>query len=323
MVVPATGARSRLGLLVPPARDDTGISSVPPGGIGGGGLIVMRLPDFIIIGAMKAGTTTLFRWLGDQPEIRLPAVKEPEFFSDTRKWERGVERYTELFVDAGPEVLTGEASVAYTDTEVSEVAAARMRESVPDARLVYLVRHPVERARSHYQHEVQRGRETRPFREAISGLPNAYVGRSLYARALEPYLERFPAEQVLVVRFEDLISDEAPGWHAVVAHLGLTPRLAPGVAYNVTGDKAQFTPVMRWLWERRWDRGLSRAPRLIRRLGRPLLLRQSSTYRRRLATAGEEPPPRAMAAIWDDADKLQGLMGLPRPLWDRSTRDSD
>ena len=88
-----------------------------------------------------------------------------------KSWERGFEQYAELFVNAGPDELTGEASVAYTDPGGAGLAAARMHESIPDARLIYLVRHPVERARSHYRHEVQRGRETRPFRVAIGDTP--------------------------------------------------------------------------------------------------------------------------------------------------------
>jgi len=278
----------------------------------------MRLPDFVIVGAMKAGTTTLFRWLGDQPEVRLPEVKEPNFFSDERTWERGLEQYAKLFAGTGEGVLTGEASVAYTDPGVAELAATRMHESIPGARLVYLVRHPLERARSHYRHEVQRGREARPFGAAISDTPNPYVGRSLYARALEPYLARYPAAQVLVVRFEDLVSAESQAWHAVIAHLKMTPRPAPGVAYNITGEKGQFTPVMSWFWEHRWDRSFDRIPRPVRRLGRPLLLRRGGRYRRLLATAGQEPAPHVSEALWADTDKLRSLLGLAQPLWDQS-----
>ena len=98
----------------------------------------MKLPDFIVIGAMKAGTTSLFNWLGTHPEVSLPRTKEPNFFSDDSRWSRGVDEYARLFEECGTATLTAEASVAYTHPRKNSVAAARISAVVPSAKLVFL-----------------------------------------------------------------------------------------------------------------------------------------------------------------------------------------
>ena len=84
-------------------------------------------------------------------------MKEPVFFSDETAWNRGTDWYRSLFAESAPGSLTGEASVEYTDPAVADTAAARIAATIPDARLVCLLRDPIDRLRSHYRHEVQRG----------------------------------------------------------------------------------------------------------------------------------------------------------------------
>ncbi|MBA3583056.1 MAG: sulfotransferase domain-containing protein, partial [Gemmatimonadetes bacterium] len=140
----------------------------------------VRLPDFIVIGAMKSGTTTLFEWLADQPEFALPALKEPNFFSDDRQWRKGLGWYGGLFADAPPDCLVGEASVRYTGASLSAIAAERMAATVPHARLIYLVRHPIDRIRSQYRHWAIVMRGSKTLVEALNKPDNELVGRSLY-----------------------------------------------------------------------------------------------------------------------------------------------
>ncbi len=120
-----------------------------------------RLPDFIVIGAAKSGTTTLHEWLHRQPEVYCSVLKEPRFFS--RDWGKGIDWYAGLFAGAATDQLIGEASTNYTDTNFSELAAERMSATIPCARLVYLLRHPVERLRSQYGHNWRRAAETAPL----------------------------------------------------------------------------------------------------------------------------------------------------------------
>lgn len=274
----------------------------------------LRLPDFLIIGAMKSGTTTLFRWLGQHRQVSVPDCKEPDFFSDDWRWRRGLDWYQSAFQAVPPGHVTGEASASYTDPCRSRMAADRIRETLPDVRLLYVVRHPLERLRSHFRHEVQRGREHRAFQTAISSPHNPYVSYSLYLTCLRPYLEAFPREALRVVRFEDLVDGEDT-WAAVLAHLGLSASPRPGSAHNVTGQKPGFTPVMRMLWELGLHRPLSRLPRPIRRLGRPLLARSGPAYRRRLEEAREPVPGHIADRLAEESATLASRLGMARPLW--------
>jgi hypothetical protein len=276
---------------------------------------VMRLPDFLIIGTMKSGTTSLYNWLGGQPEIFVPEVKEPSFFSLEDVWERGLSWYGSLFAAAGPGQILGEASVSYTRPEYSRPAAARISQTIPRVRLIYLLRHPVERIRSHYRHQLQRGRERRPFLEAISRPGNAYASQSLYYTCLEPFIERFAREQISIIRLEDLISPPVPGWRAVLEHVGIEHRPAPLSVHNVTGQKARFTRTMLWLWERGLISGLVRMPRPFRRFGKRLLLKRDATYLRRLDESGGPVPEELTTPVWEDVARLEEWMGRDLPLW--------
>jgi hypothetical protein len=275
--------------------------------------VTLRPPDFLIIGAKKAGTTTLFRWLAALDEVGVPPVKEPNFF--TSAWDRGPAWYQQLFAGVAPGQVAGEASTSYTDPAVADLAAERIRVHRPDVRLVFLARHPVDRLRSDYRHEMLRGRERRPLAEAVIAGP--YVARSCYRAVLEPYVSRFEREQLAVIRSEDLFDDSPAAWERVLGFLGLTPRPRPTETHNVSADRAQYTRAMRWLWERGMSRSPSRAPAPLRRLGRRVLLRDDERTRHRVRTASGAPlAAPVIAELRADAERLARWLGAPAPLWD-------
>ena len=156
-------------------------------------------PDFVIIGAMKAGTTTLFRWLGSHPRVVLPRAKEPGFFAEDTVWANGIDWYTGLFPHRPPGFITGEASTNYLTPPYTKIAAQRMRDHRPDVRLICMVRDPEERLRSHYRHQVQRNREQRPIADAAAEPDSPYVAVSRYSVLLQPWMRLFPADQLLIV----------------------------------------------------------------------------------------------------------------------------
>jgi len=202
------------------------------------------LPDFLVLGAQKAGTTALYEYLRRHPQISGPSWKEVSFFD--RHWARGESWYRGNFPNVartrGKHV--GEASPSYV---FHPLAPQRVEEVVPEARLIVLVRNPVDRALSQYNHEVALGREPLPFEEALDAeeerlrgeqermaadpryfsrewWSHTYKARGRYAEQLERWLAVFPREQLLVLPSDDLGSDPARAHAQVLEFLGASPQ---------------------------------------------------------------------------------------------------
>lgn len=183
------------------------------------------LPDFIIIGAMKAGTTSLYHYLASHPEVVASDEKETDFFRSKKRATGGADAYGRLFNGSGAHAF--EASPNYTKRHRFRGVPQRMHAVVPDARLIYLLRDPVERAISHYRHSVRKGRETRPFAEAIRERDNPYVQTSRYHYQLRAFLKYYGENRILLVESEKLRDDTRSTLDAVSAFLGLDPSYDP------------------------------------------------------------------------------------------------
>jgi Sulfotransferase domain len=178
------------------------------------------LPNLIVIGGLKCGTTSLHHYLNLHPQIAMSRPKELNFFVSELNWDLGPEWYASHF-DRDARVR-GESSPHYTNLPRFEGVAERMRELLgAQARLVYMVRDPIERMLSHYLHNVGGGYESRPMTTALPDPDSAYVARSRYAMQLEPYLAAFDHERVLVVANEDLAGDRAKTMRGVFEFLGV------------------------------------------------------------------------------------------------------
>ncbi|HEX2467167.1 MAG TPA: sulfotransferase [Solirubrobacterales bacterium] len=163
------------------------------------------LPNLIVIGGLKCGTTSLHHYLNLHPEIAMSRPKELNFFVAELNWELGPEWYASHF--SADAQVRGESSPHYTNRPRFEGVAQRMRNVLGDARIVYMVRDPIDRLLSHYLHNVGGGYERRDLAEAVADPESAYVQRGLYAYQLEPYLEAFGSEWVLVISREELASE--------------------------------------------------------------------------------------------------------------------
>ena len=194
------------------------------------------LPDFLILGAQKAGTTALYAYLRWHPQITGPSFKEVSFFD--RHYARG-ERWYRAHLPVRRTGLVGEASPSYLFHPLAPERVARM---LPRARLIALLRNPVDRAFSHYQHEVALGREQLSFEDALAhedgrmegevermlGDPAyfshawwnyTYAARGRYAEQLERWFEAFPREQLLVLLTDELAADTAAAYQRVLDFL--------------------------------------------------------------------------------------------------------
>jgi hypothetical protein len=203
------------------------------------------LIDFVVIGAMKCGTTALHHHLDRHPDLGLATAKELNFFFGDapegagNSW-RGVEWYERQL--PGRAALRGEASPGYTSPDHPE-AAGRMARLAPRARLVYLVRDPLGRALSQYRHHRRDGTERRPLEEALVDPRSHYVRRSLYAARLEPFLAEFPPRSVAVVHHDDLLRHTRDTVSAICRFLGVDPgrlpRLTSRRPNRATGDRPE------------------------------------------------------------------------------------
>jgi len=163
------------------------------------------LPNLIIIGGLKCGTSSLHFYLSQHPQVFMSRKKELNFFLADRAWNNGIAWYEQQFANAGAALIRGESSPHYTGGPQDPGVPERMRRTLPDARLVFLVRDPIERLVSHYMMWFAIRKEDRPFEAALADLANnPYVGHSRYGQQLETYLRHFPREQIRVIASESL-----------------------------------------------------------------------------------------------------------------------
>ena len=189
------------------------------------------LVDFVVIGAMKCGTTSLHHYLGSHPRLGLAPEKEVNFFfgddpTGAGNFWRGADWYASRFP---PAPIRGEVSPGYTSPDHPEVAA-RLARLAPAARLVYMVRDPLDRAVSQYRHHRRDGAETRPLGEALLDRSGHYLRRSRYADRLEPFLRRFPPSQIAVVEHHDLLEHTEGTLSELCEFLGVDSAVPAGVA---------------------------------------------------------------------------------------------
>jgi hypothetical protein len=179
-----------------------------------------RIANLLIIGAQKCGTTSLHEYLDAHPAISMSEEKEPNFFS--WHFERGVDWYGRLWSEDAQ--VLGESSTNYTAHPVFPGVPERIRAVAPDARLIYLVRDPVDRMVSHYAHGYLTGLFHKPADELLR---NPEIGetdlvwRGQYAMQLERFLEHFPAEQILVIDQRDLLRERRETLRRVFAFAGV------------------------------------------------------------------------------------------------------
>ena len=170
----------------------------------------MRLPDFLIIGAAKSGTTSLHRLLSQHESFFMSNPKEIEFFSKDNKYARGPEWYGAHFSGAGEQQLCGESTSQYTFWPQYPDTFPRMSQLIPQAKLIYIMRNPIDRAYSHYAQLVKNGqcqrtqlRVMQTFEDVI-GQETEVLSASRYTQQLERVLQYYPRAQCLLLLIDDL-----------------------------------------------------------------------------------------------------------------------
>ena len=153
----------------------------------------------------------------------MSTPKEPNFFSDNDQYRKGLDWYGSLFVAAPDGALLGEASTHYTKLPTYPDTVCRMHKFLPDARLIYVMRHPVDRLVSHYMHEWSMGVISCDINEAVSRYPEL-IAYSQYASQLQPYFETYGRENLLPVFFDRLIDSPQQELERICGFIGYTGR---------------------------------------------------------------------------------------------------
>ncbi len=183
-----------------------------------------RMPDFIIIGAMKSATSTLHNQLGAQSGVFMSTPKEPNFFSDDEVYSQGIGWYSGLFSDADVEDICGESSTHYTKLPDYPDTIQRLKAAVPQPKLIYVMRDPIDRLISHYMHQWSQGVISCDIDQAIDDYPEL-IDYSCYGLQIKPYLEAFGREAVLPLSFDDLKKNKDKVLNRVGEFIGCTKPL--------------------------------------------------------------------------------------------------
>lgn len=177
------------------------------------------LPNLLIIGAPKCGTTSLHHYLNAHPDITMSDVKELDFFVSDRNWGNGLDWYRSNFTENTP--LRGESSTSYTRDRNADQAAQLIREVLGTPKLIYLVRDPVDRIRSDYHQHRAVGVERRSLEEALAEPGNRYLEASRYGSRIAPYVEQIGREQIFVESQERLLLDRGGALGRIFRFLGV------------------------------------------------------------------------------------------------------
>ena len=290
------------------------------------------MPNFFVIGANRAGTTSLHEYLGQHPEVYMSPVKEPNYFAPKSPEERALwpdqstpiatlEAYQELFAGVAGETAIGESSTVYL---TSAAAPELIRAAVPDARLVAVLRNPADRAFSDYCLHRSWGTEDLSFADAVAaeldhegpvgGRMRGYVLTGFYGRSLTRYLEHFERDRLRVYLYEDLVGDPAALLHDVFGFLGLDPSFVPTT--SARRNASRFEPK---------HRAIDRVARAgaVRSVARRLLPERTWVQGREYLRRKNSVPPKYPADIRrrlvdlyrDDIELTQGIVGRDLTAW--------
>ena len=251
-----------------------------------------RYPDFFIVGAPRSGTTAMFDYLAAHPQVFAASVKEPQFFAkdldsgsylESVTFMRDKDRYLAMFAEARPDQLAGEGSTWYM---YSKVAATGIKQANPDARIIAMVRNPVQMLYSLHGRRLYAGSEDIPsFADALAAEPDRREGRRIPAKArnpkallyrevgkfgeqLERYFDTFGADRVHVIVFDDFIADPAAEYHKVVRFLGIDDSFEPEFGVVNAGAARRSQRIQRLLLSKPVVRT---AQLVIPRRARPLI----------------------------------------------------
>jgi hypothetical protein len=265
------------------------------------GVVAPLTPNFFLVGAPKAGTTSLYHYLGQHPDVYISPKKEPNYFANEFRFENFTEdfqrmdlpnpgsgpvsewpEYLTLFQGANGQAALGEASVCYL---WSKTAPGNIAANVPDARIIIVLRDPVERAFSQYLHMLTYANSPTSFHEHVEaaiGSKSTRIGKlypflefGLYYEQVKRYFARFPRERVGIYFYEDYVRSPMAMVQDIFRFLSVNPAFQPDLSLRHTVPLVPRSyPIIRFLkqlgW---WERAKSLSPPAVRRQLRRIAFR--------------------------------------------------
>lgn len=278
----------------------------------------LRFPDFLIIGAMKSGTTTLAFDLQTHPGVDFPGGKEVGDlrYEDVLR-EPARSRYGKIFANTPSNIKVGDAHPSYGFDMGLDVPGKAHELCGEDVRLIYIMRDPIRRAISHYSHIYQQGGTTGTADTELRN-HDLYVDFGLYARQIRFWLDRFKRENFLFLRFEDYVKDRKVGYEQAIDHLGLESRPELLKDEVINQAEGRRLPVFHKLLPRKFVQKSHRG--LLDLVPGPL----RAGLKKALTRAAPAPPrpPQEETLLYlagrfaPDLDHLKDLLGEQAPQWD-------
>lgn len=276
----------------------------------------MRKPNLFIIGAAKCGTTSLHDFLAGRPDVFMSEPKEPGFFVPEMDYHpKDEDWYLSLFREAGDARIVGESSTHYSKLPLYAGVPPRIADYSPDARIIYLMRDPVERAISHYWFHIGKLEEKRPILRALKERTQ-YIHISDYAMQLDAYFREFDRRQILPVIFEELVREPAVVLKEILEFLGVgaggplelpESNVRPQEIRAISG----FGILRRIAESSAWEKVAPTVPKPIRRFASSRAVHTTTVDEDRNREAREylRPILREKVAV------LSGLLGRSFPIW--------
>jgi hypothetical protein len=195
-------------------------------------------PNFFIIGAAKAATTSLSSLLDSHPQATMVQGKEPHFFSYDHRYGLGWDRYLKLFSHCRDQKAIGDASTSYSRIRYHPATVKRIRKHAPDARIIYMVRHPLERMESAYVEHIctPGGQVFASINDAVRQQP-MIVDSSRYGEVFDAYRQEFDELKIKIVWFEEYIANPIAVFQDACRFLEIDDTLIPDLARQRTNSR--------------------------------------------------------------------------------------
>lgn len=285
----------------------------------------MPLPNFIVIGAQKAGTTSIYKVLSKHPEVQMASQEEVSFFDNEARFQKGLSFYSSHFSDVEPGRIQGEVSPLYLCYEKSP---KRIADVLPEVKLIASLRNPVDRAFSAWRMQVTKGSETRPFLKAVRE-EAMYIEYGRYYQQLMRYFDFFPSEQIRILPFDVLKSDPQTFYADLFKFIGIKVDGVDASIFDVipnVGGEPKWTVVTSMLNTGYRTREAIRRTRFKWLVDDSWIDRYSRRSRNKVAAWNRKPTTQRLKPdqetsefiiemLSDDINKLANLIGRDLSHW--------